>query len=129
MLTKELLLKLREVVNSEQKRKKGNKVQKYLTISLLKTANSILDVLDIRVSHKKPEARASAQTDNVEQFTEIQSYQPKTIHPSQLTVLHNINPEGGHQEIAQDILEQIFPFPTPSLTHEKTLPLLMIALH
>ncbi|KAF8784352.1 hypothetical protein HNY73_010040 [Argiope bruennichi] len=46
----------------------------------------------------------------------------KTIHPSQLTVLNNINPEGGHQKIAQDILEQIFPFPnsTPSLTHEIT---------
>ncbi|KAF8785128.1 hypothetical protein HNY73_010713 [Argiope bruennichi] len=46
----------------------------------------------------------------------------KTIHPSQLTVLHNINPEGRHQKIAQDILEQIFPFPnsTPSLTHEIT---------
>ncbi|KAF8765175.1 hypothetical protein HNY73_023163 [Argiope bruennichi] len=76
MLTKELLLKLREVVNSEQKRKKGNKVQKYLTTSLLQTANSILDVLDIRISHKKPEAEASAQTDNAEQFTEIKSYQP-----------------------------------------------------
>ncbi|KAF8789123.1 hypothetical protein HNY73_007093 [Argiope bruennichi] len=44
----------------------------------------------------------------------------KTIHPSQLTVLHNTNPERGHQKIAQDILEQIFPLPnsTPSLTHE-----------
>ncbi|KAF8766434.1 hypothetical protein HNY73_019499 [Argiope bruennichi] len=35
----------------------------------------------------------------------------KTIHPSQLTVLNNISPEGGHQKIAQDILEQIFPLP------------------
>ncbi|KAF8778951.1 hypothetical protein HNY73_015625 [Argiope bruennichi] len=75
MLTKKLLLKLREVVNGEQKRKKGNKVQKYLTTSLLKAANSILDVLDIRISHKKPKAEASAQTDNAEQFTEIKSYQ------------------------------------------------------
>ncbi|KAF8781518.1 Protein GVQW3 like protein [Argiope bruennichi] len=40
----------------------------------------------------------------------------KTTIPSQLTVLNNISPEGGHQKIAQDILEQIFPFPnsTPS---------------
>ncbi|KAF8784353.1 hypothetical protein HNY73_010041 [Argiope bruennichi] len=78
MLTKELLLKLREVVNSEQKRKKGNKVQKYLTTSLLQTANSILDVLDIRISHKKPEAEASAQTDNAEQYTEINQGKPNT---------------------------------------------------
>ncbi|KAF8778427.1 hypothetical protein HNY73_015151 [Argiope bruennichi] len=80
MLTKELLHKLREVVNSEQKRKKRNKVQKYLTASLLQAANSILDVLDFRISNKKPEAEASTQTDNVEQFTEIQLYQPVNKH-------------------------------------------------
>ncbi|KAF8789897.1 hypothetical protein HNY73_007800 [Argiope bruennichi] len=46
----------------------------------------------------------------------------KTIHPSQLTVFYNINVKGRHQKIAQNILEQIFPFPssTPSLTHEIT---------
>ncbi|KAF8795453.1 hypothetical protein HNY73_003298 [Argiope bruennichi] len=81
MLTKELLLKLREVVNSEQKCKKGKKVQKYFTTPLLQTANSILNVLDFRISHNKPEAEASAQTDNAEQFTEIKSYQPVNKPP------------------------------------------------
>ncbi|GBL81046.1 hypothetical protein AVEN_83123-1 [Araneus ventricosus] len=36
----------------------------------------------------------------------------KSVQPSQLSVLLNASPEGGHQKIAQDILDQIFPYPT-----------------
>ncbi|GBN69136.1 hypothetical protein AVEN_153526-1, partial [Araneus ventricosus] len=40
----------------------------------------------------------------------------KTALPTQLSVLQDASPQGSMKEIAQDILNKIFPFPTTSIT-------------
>ncbi|GBM24666.1 hypothetical protein AVEN_272893-1 [Araneus ventricosus] len=49
----------------------------------------------------------------------------KAVQPSQLSVLLNVSPERGHQKIAYDILDQIFPYTTTTTStnhHLKTSP-------
>ncbi|GBM86735.1 hypothetical protein AVEN_252228-1 [Araneus ventricosus] len=45
----------------------------------------------------------------------------KTVFLTQLTVLENYDPQGGHQILAQSLLDTLFPFPTAASTHMKIL--------